>query len=394
VFHERIGAHEYALLMVLPPTQPKDSGALPREVIYVIDTSGSMGGSSIAQARASLDFALGELSPADRFNIVEFNSGARRLFPQTVDSNIHNLARAREFVRHLDAGGGTEMRSALELALPLPLPDSGGRVRQVVFITDGAVGNEVELFREIERRLGGSRLFTVGIGSAPNSWFMRTAARVGRGDSTFIGDVLDVQEQMQRLFRRLGQTVMADFKVDWPVPVETYPAKLPDLYPGEPLVVAARADDSLQGSQVAISGRDGDSPWTRELLVAPPASGLERAYTGIGAVWARARIESLMDQKILGGDETVLRDAVLSVALEHQLVSPYTSFVALEQEPSRPPGDAQDSHSVPNLRPAGQTAQPYAYPRTATSWRLQLLLGLVLLVCTCVFWRSPAWQRP
>jgi Ca-activated chloride channel family protein len=394
VFHERIGAREYALLMVLPPSQPSQPGALPREVIFVIDTSGSMGGSSIAQARASLDFALGELKPADRFNIVEFNSGARRLFPRSVDANMHNLSRAGEFVRHLDAGGGTEMRSALELALPLPHPDGSGRVRQVVFITDGAVANEVELFREIERRLGGSRLFTVGIGSAPNSWFMRTAARVGRGDFTFIGDALEVQERMQRLFRRLGQTVMADFKVEWPVPVETYPAKLPDLYPGEPLVIAARSSDSLQGSQIAISGRSGDTPWTRNLLFAPPVSGMERAYTGIGVVWARASIENLMDQKILGGDEAAVRDAVLAVALEHQLLSPYTSFVALEQEPSRASEDALETLPVPKLRPAGQSPQPFAYPRTATSWRLQLLLGLGLLVCTCVFWRLPALQRP
>ena len=241
LFHERVGSQEYALLMVLPPDTalPADGPALPRELIFVIDTSGSMGGSSIEQARASLAYGLGQLRPQDRFNIIEFDSRARALFPRAMEASRHYLARAAEFLRHLDAGGGTEMRSALELALPGPErgeEQRAERLRQVVFITDGAVGNEVELFREIEQRLGGSRLFTVGIGSAPNSWFMRKAAQAGRGDQVMIGDILDVQDAMQRLFTRLSQTALADLEVNWPVAVETYPRAVPDLYPGEPLL--------------------------------------------------------------------------------------------------------------------------------------------------------------
>ena len=308
-FHERIGASEYALLMVLPPTGRVQTSSLSRELVFVIDTSGSMGGQSITQARASLDFGLGRLSPADRFNIVAFDSSARPLFREPVSATRHNIARAREFVRHLDAGGGTEMRGALELALPMPVPQADGRLRQVVFITDGAVGNEVDLFREIHRRLAGRRLFTVGIGSAPNSWFMRKAAEAGRGDFITIGDVQEVQERMQALFTRLGQTVLADIRVDWPVAAETYPAQIPDLYPGEPLLVAARAGDSFQGSGVVVRGHSGDRAWEERLLFAPPPSGMEQAYTGIGTVWARAKIASLLDQQILGRDEADLSDA-------------------------------------------------------------------------------------
>lgn len=392
VFHERIGSEEYALLMVLPPGTAQAAAPMPRELVFVIDTSGSMGGSSINQARSSLDFALRQLKPGDRFNIVEFNSSARQLFRAAREATPHNLARALEFVRHLDAGGGTEMRDALELALPLPLPDSEERLRQVVFITDGAVGNEVELFREIQQRLGASRLFTVGIGSAPNSWFMRKAAELGQGDATFVGDVLEVQEQMEALFTRLGQTVVADFEVDWPVPVETYPARIPDLYPGEPLLISARSDQSFQGSALTVRGRAGTESWQRELMFAPPAAGLEAAYSGIGTVWARARIGALMDEKVLGRDEAEVRSAVLPVALKHQLLSPYTSFVAIEQQPSRPQESALENHPLPNLRPHGQSPQSYAYPRTATPARLQLLLGTILLVLACVCWRSPVWS--
>ena len=132
VFHERIEGEDYALLMVLPP-QGEPVQALARELIFVIDTSGSMGGSSITQARASLAFALEQLTAADRFNIIEFNNTARALFRDAVSVTGHNMGRAREFVRHLDAGGGTEMLSALRLALPTPAAEDRELVRQVVF---------------------------------------------------------------------------------------------------------------------------------------------------------------------------------------------------------------------------------------------------------------------
>ncbi|MEP5764352.1 MAG: marine proteobacterial sortase target protein [Halieaceae bacterium] len=410
VFHERVGAEEYALLMVLPPAADADaSEPLPRELIFVIDTSGSMGGSSISQARASLDFALQQLRPVDSFNVIAFNNSASALFAAAEDANAHNLARAREFVRHLAAGGGTEMLSALQLALPAPptplgsdpsgvrpqkghMSDVATRVRQVVFITDGAVGNETQLFQEIQRRLGKSRLFTVGIGSAPNSWFMRKAAEAGGGDFTFIGDVLEVQQQMQQLFDRLSQTLLADFQVDWPTTVETYPAQIPDLYPGQPLVISARSDASLLDSPVTISGRSAGKPWRRTLAISSPSAADARGHEGVSTIWARAKIASLLDQKALGANADITRAAVLPLALQHQLVSPYTSFVAVEQRPSRPAASALGKQAVPNLRPKGQSPQVYAYPRTASPARLQLLYGLILLVTACVFYRFHYWS--
>ena len=380
LFHERLEGEDYALLMVLPP-EPGASRSLSRELVFVIDTSGSMGGSSITQARASLAFALQQLTPLDRFNIIEFSNTARALFRASLDANDHNLVRAREFVRHLSAGGGTEMLSALSLALPLLAAEEETdeeRVRQVVFITDGAVGNELQLFREIEARIGSSRLFTVGIGSAPNSWFMRKAAQLGRGQFTFIGDVLEVQAQMEKLFSRLSQTLVADFRVDWPTAVETYPQQLPDLYPGEPLLIVARSDRSLADSTVTVSGRSAGEDWHRSLVFTTPAKD-QPGHRGVATLWARSRIASLLDEKILGRDEAEVRAEVLPLALRHQLVSPYTSFVAVEQQPSRPENAELKKKPVPNLRPSGQSPQPFAYPRTATAGRLHLLYGTLML---------------
>lgn len=388
LFQEVIDGEDYALLMVLPPGKIDPSGQqaqLARELIFVIDTSGSMGGSSISQARASLAFALDQLRSGDSFNVIEFNNSARALFHTAVPVNDHNLAKAQEFVRHLDAGGGTEMLSALQLALPMDVRSE--LLRQVVFITDGAVGNEVALFREIERRLGQSRLFTVGIGSAPNSWFMNKAAQAGRGRFTYIGDVLEVQEKMQALFSQLSQTMLVDFEIDWPAAVEMYPAKIPDLYPGEPILVSARAGVALADATVTVRGRSAGKDWQRSLSFAAPG----KQHSGVATLWARQKIASLLDEKFMGRDNESVRDAVLPVALKHRLVSPYTSFVAVEQQISRPDEAGLKKQAVANLRPQGQSAQNYAWPRTATPAAVQMLSGLLALLVAMFQLGSGGW---
>jgi Ca-activated chloride channel family protein len=183
VFREMIADQPHYLLMVMPPDVASEVPlSMPRELIFVVDTSGSMHGTSIAQAKKALSQALDGLSANDRFNIIEFNSITRALFHQSVAADAVNIAHARNFVQRLEANGGTEMRPALRLALDSARSES--YLRQIVFITDGSVGNEEELYTMIESRLGSARLFTVGIGSAPNSWFMRKAAELGRG--TFV----------------------------------------------------------------------------------------------------------------------------------------------------------------------------------------------------------------
>ncbi len=138
------------------------------------------------------------------------------LFDTAVDASSENLAIAKHFVSRLDAEGGTEMLPALEAALKDATPDDTTRLRQVVFLTDGSVGNEAQLFEEIANHRGRSRLFTVGIGSAPNSYFMRRAAELGRGTFTEIGSEAQVLERMSALFAKLEKPVMMGLKAEWP----------------------------------------------------------------------------------------------------------------------------------------------------------------------------------
>ena len=266
LFTEQVDGETYALLMVMPPSGPVESRALPRETVFVIDTSGSMHGPSMEQARRALLFALDRLRPDDSFNVIRFADDTEALFQQSVPAEPRALEMARLFVGDLGAGGGTMMLPALRRALrDAPHPRSvSAAVRQVVFITDGAVGNEAELFRAIREDLGETRLFTVGIGSAPNGHFMRRAAEHGRGTFTYIGRPDEVAPKMEELFGKIDSPVLTDVEVVWSDPAaETWPERVPDLYRGEPVVMAARLPSVFSGSgaTVRVRGSRGDVPW-------------------------------------------------------------------------------------------------------------------------------------
>ncbi|MHA1537881.1 MAG: marine proteobacterial sortase target protein [Alphaproteobacteria bacterium] len=347
LFTEIIDGKIYALLMVMPP-RGKIEGLkrTRREVIFVIDTSGSMSGTSILQARAALQLALDRLAPGDSFNIIEFNSLARGLFAQARPVSRSTIAQAKSFIAGLTARGGTEMLKALNLAL-----DGGrdkNRLRQVIFLTDGSVGNEAQLFRAIKARLGDSRLFTVGIGSAPNSHFMTKAAQYGRGNFTYISRVAEVKKRMSEMFAKIEEPVLTDIRVRFPASAgaQAWPRKIPDLYRGEPVILAVRLD-KLDG-KVEIAGRFAGKQWK---LALPLSGGQPGA--GVGAVWARAKIAAYTDRLHEGASRAQVRAGIIKVALAHRLVSKFTSLIAIDVTPSRPKGQAAVTRAVPVNLPAG-----------------------------------------
>ena len=388
---ETNGNDQYLQLLLLPPEAAAGARKLPREVVYVVDTSGSMSGTSIRQAKESLLLALSRLHAQDRFNLIEFNSHYRTFLPRPATASAENIQHARDWVESLSATGGTEMAPALKESLSQQMSDEAGElVRQVVFITDGAVGNESALFEIIRQRLGEVRLFTVGIGSAPNSHFMRKAAEFGRGAFVQIGDLNEVQAQMQTLFAKLENPLVTDLAVRWPAgtTVEAYPKRLPDLYRGEPVrlvaKVAAGSLGQVGSGDVIISGRLAGKRFSRSLSLADLS--VDTQGKGIGSLWARAKIDALQDQqRALGGAaasddaRAVLKQQILELALAYQLASPYTSFVAVEETPVRPQTADLKSSPVPNAVARGQVLQPQTYPATATGVYGQLALASVLL---------------
>ncbi len=370
LFTEDIDGQIYATLMLMPPTA-RTTSVLPREVIFVIDTSGSMQGASMPQARRSLQLALQRLQKQDTFNIIDFDSTAHQLFSHSKAANRQNLQTAREFVADLEANGGTNMAAALDLALVKG--ESERRLRQIIFITDGSVGNEAALFKKIANRLGASRLFTVGIGSAPNSLFMRKAAQFGRGTFTYVDPGSGIEKRMSELFSQLEKPSLRDIKIGWPElsGADQLPKNIPDLYYGEPLLVTARLNPGVV--KVRIYGQLAGQQWQRTLLPGTPIPD-----SGLATLWASKKVDSLLDSMVTGANESSIKTEIVQLALQHQLLTRYTSFVAVDKTPVRAEGELAGDKQLPNLMPKGNL-MAVPFPATATSARLSFYLGLLFL---------------
>ncbi|WP_442583422.1 marine proteobacterial sortase target protein [Mesorhizobium sp. ASY16-5R] len=348
VFAEKLADDQYALVQITPPSSEPQQKRLPREAIFVIDNSGSMAGPSMAQAKASLVYALDRLDAGDRFNVIRFDNTMERVFPRAVEASRQNIDYARNFVAALDADGGTEMLEPLRAALDDQNPGDASYLRQVVFLTDGAIGNEQQMFDLLGTQRGRSRVFMVGIGSAPNGFLMTRMAEIGRGSFTQIGEGGQVEERMRELFAKLENPAVTNLKVTASsASIEPTPSDLPDLYRGEPLTLLVKALE-LEGT-LGISGTIGDRTWSETIALDKSVPG-----SGIGKLWARRMIDDAEVARSLGRIEQTAADArILSLALEHHLVSRVTSLVAVDKTPSRQQGEPLARADVPLNLPAG-----------------------------------------
>ena len=348
LFSETVNGKTYLLGYVTPPVTQPASAAKPRETVFVIDNSGSMEGPSMLQAKDSLIYGLSQLKPGDLFNVIRFDDTMDQLFPAPVAADKENIDRAKAFVSALTANGGTEMIPPLKAALVDNNPDDTSHIRQVVFVTDGAVSNEQEMFATLSAKRGRSRVFMVGIGSAPNSYLMNRAAELGRGTFTQIGDAAEVTAKMQDLYSKIGNPAVTELKaVLEGNPAKITPDMLPDLYRGEPVLLMAEA--TSQTGTLRISGNIGDQPWEVTVPVAKASPG-----KGISKLWARRKIADFEVASTLGtitADESVKQ--ILKTALEHQLVSSQTSLVAIDKTPKRPAGEKLTRADIPLNLPAG-----------------------------------------
>lgn len=348
LFSERVNGNDYALAYVTPHAAQAPEKRLPRDVVFVIDNSGSMGGPSMSQAKASLLYALGRLDPADRFNVIRFDDTMDILFPDTVMADRDNVETAKSFVGRLEASGGTEMIPPLRAALRDARPGDESALRQVVFITDGAIANEQEMFDILTGMRGRSRVFMVGIGSAPNSYLMTRAAELGRGSYAMIGEGGQVEDRMRELFAKLENPAVTDLKASFDqVQAEVTPAMLPDIYQGEPVLILMKMPE--RKGALTLSAKVGGRDWRVTLPLAKAEAG-----SGIARLWARRRIDDAEVAQTMGAITPVEADKrILALALEHHLVSRVSSLVAVDKTPSRRPGEKLNRADIPLNLPAG-----------------------------------------
>lgn len=346
-----------------------------RDITFIIDTSGSMQGQPIKQAKQSLRFALSTLSERDSFNIIAFESRYQQAFHSTVMANPQNKKFAQQFIENLKANGGTEMHQPLAKALTMPT--TSGQVptaiKQIIFITDGAVSNELALFKLIHETPQIPRLFTVGIGSAPNGYFMRKAAQFGRGSYTYISNVNEVNTKISALLEKISKPALRNISVLFqPIhlgSIEQYPKKIPDLYFNEPLIIAFKT--ALMPKSMQLFGEKATAGWHQEVSLTAQQESL-----GITPIWARAKIEDLLDGLVTGKPVQQVRELVLATSLKHQVISPYSSFIAVEKkEVIQSTKDAHVSHKNKQATP---------FPKTALGWQVPFFSGLMLLITSLI----------
>ena len=379
----------YVLGMVIPPHKAlATEQSPPRSIQFIIDVSGSMHGHSIVQAKRALLEAVDRLREHDQFDIIKFNNDYSRLFGSPQAATAENLNKARNYILALEAEGGTEMMPALANALEQNQQtlSTAGTLPQVMFLTDGAIGYEDDMFKLVERKLGTTRLFTVGVGYAPNGWFMRKAAEFGRGIHSQIDDPLEAEKTLSALFSDMAAPSIQKLTLIGDDNLEAYPARLPDLYGSRPAVFVVKTDER----KIRLSGENtGGKNWKTSERIKAMNNG-----KGISKLWARKKVEAISDAALRGLPQEQAKAQILKVALTHQILSKYTSFVAVEEKISRPPttpaADSITRENLPKgmkLRKAaspqmaqGFTQANFSGPQTATLKDLKLLTGFVLLL--------------
>ena len=315
----------YFTMMLYPPNDLEDLHRHPVEMVFVVDSSGSMEGAPIEQAREAMLEALDLLEPTDTFQIIRFSTDASQFGRIPVPATRDNVARAKRYVRSLHADGGTEMNEGVRAALGFaPDPE---RLRFVTFMTDGYIGNETEIIGEIHDLLGESRIFSFGVGDSVNRYLLERMAVIGRGAVAYL-DLDDSGGEVMRLFfDRISHPALAHLEIDWGdmAVTEVYPSRLPDLFVGRPVIVTGKYLG--QPGEPMVTGRAGG----KSLEFAVPHDVKEDAHAFIPSIWARLRIADLSNRQTWDRDPyDELAGAIEKTALEYGLMSDYTAFVAVD----------------------------------------------------------------
>jgi len=352
----RLSEDGYFMLILQPPLRVAAEQVVPKELVFVLDSSGSMQGFPIEKAKETMKLALDGLYPHDTFNLITFSGDTRILFPQPVPATPANLAGAQAFLVSTSGSGGTEMMRAVRAALEPS--DAQGRVRIVCFMTDGLVGNDMEILSEIQRHPN-ARVFAFGIGSSPNRFLLDRMVEEGRGAAEYVTLVDDAAAATRRFHERIRNPLLTDISLDWSgLPVtETYPRRIPDLFSAEPVVVCGRY--SYGGSAILrLSGKAGTGDFMRDIRVPLPKQ--ESRHEVLAKLWARERIDALMAEDYLGiqrgNPRPEVKEAIIDLGLQHRLMTQFTSFVAVEERVVTEGGSAKRIE-VPVEMPEGVSYQ-------------------------------------
>jgi len=329
-------------LILQPPRKVPAARAVPKEMIFVIDRSGSMRGLPIEKAKATMKLCIQQMNPKDTFNLLSFSGGTGRCFDSPQPNTLANRTKALRYLAGLHGSGGTRMMPAIQEAL-------GGkhdpeRLRVVCFMTDGYIGNDFEIIDAVKKHSGTARVFSFGIGNGVNSFLLEGMAEAGRGEVEFVSLKSKADESAERFAERIHSPVLTDVAIDWGrLKVEdVYPARCPDLFSARPVVVRGRLKGEADGT-VTLKGRTVRGAFERKFRVLPPRGGERR--DALATLWARAKVKHLMRQDMRGMQRgsfaPELEKKIVALGLEYRLMTQFTSFVAVEKTFVTKGGDAK-----------------------------------------------------
>jgi Ca-activated chloride channel family protein len=326
----------YFTLILQPPEKVREEALVPRQLIFVLDTSGSMWGFPIEMAKKTIMRALDNLRKDETFNLITFSGDTRILFPEPVPATAENVAKAKHVLAGAYGSGGTEMMKAIRTALGDD--DSAGKpveadpVRVVCFMTDGYVGNDAEIIAEIKKHAD-ARVFSFGIGASVNRFLLAKMAEEGHGDVEFVTAPGEAKAAADRFYERVHSPVLTNISIDWNgLPVsEVYPREVRDLFSAKPIILTGRYTGAPAG-KITIKGYQGTGDFSRTIPVDFSSAG--PANAALEKIWARHKVEDLMSQDWDGVQYGNSRNKaeIIQVGLKHSLATQYTSFVAVEEK--------------------------------------------------------------
>jgi len=308
-----------------PPERVVESEITPKEIVFVLDTSGSMMGYPIEKAKEVIKLTMDGLHSRDTFNLITFAGDTHVLFPEPVKATPENVEKAQRFLLSRQGGGGTEMMKAIRAALDPS--DSQEHVRIVCFLTDGYVGNDLEIVQEVKRHAN-ARVFSMGIGSSVNRFLLDKMAEEGRGEVEYVGLSDDGSAAAVRLSARMRSPLLTDVEIDWAGlgVSDVYPKRLPDLFSAKPLVVKGRYAGAGSGL-IRLKGKQAGRAFSREIRVDLPAEGSR--HDALASLWARAKVDDLMSRSTSPAE---FQAEIVQVGMEFRLLTQFTSFVAVEEK--------------------------------------------------------------
>lgn len=326
----------YFTLILQPPEKVPDDAVVPRELIFVLDTSGSMWGFPLEMAKKTIARALDNLRPEETFNLITFSGDTRILFPEAVPATPENVKAAKTVLGGAYGSGGTEMMKAIRTALGddagagKPVTGPTPPLRVVCFMTDGYVGDDAEIVAAVQKHPE-ARVFAFGIGTAVNRFLLTKMAEEGHGEVEFVTRPDEAQTAADRFYERVHSPVLTNISLDWSgLPVaDVYPAQVPDLFSAKPIIVTGRYTQAAKGTLV-IHGTRAGGAFTREVAVDFPAE--NSSHAALEKIWARKKVEDLMSQDWTGiqQGQSKHKAEIIDVGLKHSLATQYTSFVAVE----------------------------------------------------------------